>query len=190
LGHSSNIETEIKLRVESADAARALLAAHGFAVSVARIFESNVVYDTPDRALRARGELIRIRRIDDRSSGLLTFKAAPLPGKHKQREELETGVSDGAMLATVLTRLGLEPAFRYDKYRSEYRRPDGPGVVTLDETPIGIFLELEGPADWIDATAAELGFAEADYVLLSYAALYFEHCRAHRIPTGDMTFPH
>ena len=29
-----------------------------------------------------------------------------------------------------------------------------PGVIELDETPAGDFLELEGPPEWIDATAA------------------------------------
>jgi hypothetical protein len=34
----------------------------------------------------------------------------------------------------------------------------------LDETPAGVFLELEGPSRWIDRTARRLGFAESDYL--------------------------
>ncbi len=32
--------------------------------------------------------------------------------------------------------------------------------MTLDETPIGDFLELEGPGEWIDETAAPAWFYE------------------------------
>ena len=60
------------------------------------------------------------------------------------------------------------------------RVPANPGVVTLDETPIGWFLELEGSPDWIDKTARQLGFSEEDYVILSYAALYLTYCNEQR----------
>ncbi len=187
MGNESNVETEIKVPVPDAAGARRLLAQHAYAISRPRVFESNVLYDTPDGALRRRNQLVRVRRVGD--DAILTFKSADLPGKHKRREELETHVADGAVIELILDRLGFRPAFRYEKYRSEYRREGDVGVVTLDETPIGVFLEIEGPAEWIDKTARELGFSETDYVLISYAALYFEHCRTHGIEPSDMVFP-
>jgi adenylate cyclase class 2 len=61
-------------------------------------------------------------------------------------------------------------------------------MATLDETPIGVFLELEGPAEWIDRVAEELGFDESDYILASYATLYADHCRQRGVKPTDMLF--
>ena len=68
----------------------------------------------------------------------------------------------------ILAKLGYERIFEYDKFREEYGEPGGPGVITLDETPIGNFIELEGMPDWIDGTAALLGFERGDYIIASY----------------------
>lgn len=188
------METEVKIRVHDAPSARNLLERHGFAVSVERLFESNTVYDTVGGDLRCRGELLRIRGIGPScsatgSAGVLTFKGAAVPGKHKSRQELETTVADRLVLEAVLLRLGMTPMFRYEKYRTEYLRAEGGGIVTIDETPIGTFLEIEGAPDWIDATAAELGFSESDYLLASYGALYRDYCQARGREPSHMVFP-
>ena len=48
-------------------------------------------------------------------------------------------------------------------------------IITLDELPLGNFLELEGdPAD-IDRFAGRLGFSRADYINDSYRALHQIH---------------
>ena len=182
----SHIETEIKLRVSDPDAARGLLEKKGFVILQPRVFEANAIYDTVKHSLRQRGELIRLRRVGELC--VLTFKSRDLPGKHKRREELETQVSDPDVIGAILERLGLGVVFRYEKYRAEYQRPSEEGIVTLDETPLGTFFELEGSAEWIDATARELGFEESDYIVASYGALYFEHCRRNRIHPGNMVF--
>ncbi|MBV9156122.1 MAG: adenylate cyclase, partial [Acidobacteriaceae bacterium] len=62
------------------------------------------------------------------------------------------------------------------------------GVVTLDETPIGTFLELEGPGDWIDETAKQLGFSRADYIVDSYGRLYLADCERRGVQPTNMTF--
>ena len=59
----------------------------------------------------------------------------------------------------------------------------------LDETPIGPFLELEGPARWIDRMAKRLGFTEKDYVTASYGALWAAHQNAAGMPLEDFIFP-
>ena len=60
--------------------------------------------------------------------------------------------------------------FRYEKYRTEFRQPRRAGVAMLDETPVGVYLELEGTPHWIDRTARRLGFQESDYITASYGA--------------------
>lgn len=182
----STVEVEVKIAVPDADAARNLILGLGFTVSTPRQFESNTVWDTADLSLKASGEIVRLREYGGQR--LLTYKGPAQPGKHKSREELESDVSSLAALERIFTRLGLAPSFRYEKFRTEFRRPGGAGVITLDETPIGTFLELEGEPAWIDGTALELGFTQADYVTSSYAALYLAHCRASGVEPSHMVF--
>ncbi len=61
-------------------------------------------------------------------------------------------------------------------------------MATLDETPIGIYLELEGTPAWIDRTARRIGFREEDYITESYGRLYLDWCRKNRVKPGDMVF--
>ena len=182
---TDSLEVEIKLAVPGPGVARRLLRAKGFRVVKPRVFESNEVLDTPEQLLRNGGSLLRIRSV--KREVILTYKGRQRNSKHKSREELEVNASDGHMLAAILARLGFERMFRYEKYRTEFRR-GRTGVVTLDETPIGTYLELEGEPAWIDRTARLLGFTEADYITLSYGQLYLDRCARQGSKAGDMVF--
>ena len=184
----SSREIEIKLRVGDAQAARSLLRTAGFSVCRRRVFEDNVILDTPDLQLRGRGALFRVRAAGGTST--LTFKGpAAIGSRHKSQEELEIEISDCRKAEAILKNLGFHRAFRYQKYRTEYSEPGVRGVVTLDETPIGCYLEVEGLPRWIDRTARRLGFSEKDYITLSYGALYFQLCASQGIKPADMVFP-
>lgn len=175
-------EVEIKIAVGDAGAAVERVLGAGFRVQHERTFESNVVYDTPGRALRRSGRLIRVRGYGEKSS--VTYKGPATAGRHKEREELETGVGDGAVVRQILERLGYEVSFRYEKYRTEFT--DGVGVVTVDETPMGNFLELEGAPEWIDEAAKRMGYGEGEYVTESYAGLWVRYREGSG--EGDMVF--
>ncbi len=183
--HNNSLEVEIKLAVASVGAARRLLRTKGFRVVKPRVLEANDVFDTPDSRLRNSQSLLRIRRV--KRETLLTYKGAPRNGKHKSREELETHADSAETLATILERLGFGRVFRYEKYRTEFQRGRA-GVVTLDETPVGCYLELEGPPEWIDRTARLLGFRETDYITASYGRLYLDWCAANGCEPGNMVF--
>ena len=183
---SHKLETEIKLRAPSAGEAKTLLEQHGFAVSRPRAFEANELFDFREGGLRQRREILRLREYAGQS--VVTYKGPPIAGRHKSREELETKVDDGQTLRAVFSRLGLKPTFRYEKYRTEWTRGSEPGHATLDETPIGVFLELEGPPGWIDQTASLLGFQAGDYITASYGKLYEEFCNKNGIAPSHMTF--
>ena len=182
---SSHREIEVELQAPGAAPARRLLRGAGFRVARRRVFESNIVFDTPDGDLRAAGELLRVREVKGR--GLLTFKGPAAPGKHKSREELEVAVASPAALVGILNRIGLRPSFRYEKYRAEFT--DGEGIATLDETPSATFSKLEGEPGWIDRAAGRLGFAESDYLTASYASLYVDHCRRRGLKPTHMFVP-
>ena len=179
-------ETEIKLAVPEAKSARRLLRGAGFRVSRSRVFEANTVFDTARRELGKAGALLRVRQAGAKAT--VTYKGRPQPGRHKSREELELEILDAAAMTAIFARLGFNPVFRYEKYRTEFRKPRGAGVATIDETPIGVFLELEGAARWIDLTARRLGFEESDYITASYGGLYLEWCQDRHIKPSNMIF--
>jgi adenylate cyclase class 2 len=185
--HPQNpVEVEVKIAISDPPAIIARLEKLGFHRTAERQFESNTIWDTEDQSLRASGEIVRLREYGPLR--LLTYKGPAQAGKHKRREELESDLTSLDALERIFTRLGLKPTFRYEKYRGEYRREGSTGVVTIDETPIGSFIELEGDAAWIDQTALELGFPESSYLTGSYATLYVDHCRALGIEPEHMTF--
>ncbi len=182
------VETEVKLRVHDLADFAARLESAGFHLDTPRAFESNVLYDTPDRQMRSRTEILRIRTYAGRCT--LTHKRLPDSGpgedRHKHRVETETGVSDGNALAEVFRSLGLVAACRYEKWRSEWS--DGEGHCVVDETPIGNYAELEGPAEWIDRAASRLGIARSDYITLSYGRLFEQWREEHHSAAEDLTF--
>jgi adenylate cyclase class 2 len=118
----------------------------------------------------------------------VTYKGKPALARYKTREELELAVTDAPTMGAIFERLGFRPVFRYDKYRTEYRQSRGAGVATLDETPVGIYLELEGAPAWIDRMARHMGFAERDYITASYARLYLEWCAEKGVKPSNMVF--
>jgi adenylate cyclase, class 2 len=109
----------------------------------------------------------------------LTYKGPAQRAPHKSREEIETDVSDVEAFVKVFRALGYRSTYRYEKYRTTFAVEGKPGLILLDETPIGDFLELEGPPEWIDATAAQLGHTSDDYITASYIRLYRDHCLRH-----------
>jgi adenylate cyclase class 2 len=182
----SHEEVEVKLAIGDSGAALARIRAARFEIVAPRVFEQNVVLDTTSRTLRQQGLLLRLRRAGD--SVTCTLKGQEVPGPHKRREEREFRASDFDEVLAVFHGLGYSPTFRYDKYRTELARPGEPGHVTVDETPVGAYLELEGPAPWIDRTAKDLGFTPGDYILASYGRLYAEWREKHPEAPADMIF--
>jgi adenylate cyclase, class 2 len=182
----SPVETEVKIRVEDLAATCLKIESLGYRISQPREFEANTLYDTPAKSLLSSGTLLRLRESGGRY--IITWKGRYQAGPHKSRPELETTLGSLETMALIFGELGYEPVFRYEKYRREYRLADGPGVITADETPVGNFLELEGPGTWIDETALQLGLTSADYVLESYVRLYLKDCEQRGITPANMVF--
>jgi len=206
---NSRSEVEVKLRVADLPAIRRRLKQLHARQVYPRQHESNTLYDSPNKALARRGQLIRIRserpaplgrQVKTRSLGrsVLTYKGpsdAPrgrqrgLSRRYKVRREYEVTLSDGQQMSRILAELHLLPAFRYEKFRTTYALP-GLSIlkVELDETPIGVFLELEGAPPAIDRAAWLLGYTQSDYILQSYGSLYLAVCRRQGIKPADMLF--
>ncbi len=138
--------------------------------------EENTLLDTAGGQLAAAGRVLRLRRIGDRE--LLTLKGpARYEGAIKHREELEIVVSDVEQLASIFDRLGYRSVVRYEKDRESWRVNEV--TVTLDHTPMGDFVELEGPAERLVALASQLDIDPERAVRGSYIGLWQDYRTAH-----------
>jgi adenylate cyclase class 2 len=165
------IETEVKIRIADPKPVLDKLLALGAAVSRERALEENTLYDFEDGRLQAGRRAVRLRKSGKRTT--LTFKGAPQKSRSfKVREEFETGVSDAGQLRRILKAIGLGPSFSYRKHRTVLRQ--GRLVICLDETPVGVFLELEGKRHEITRFARRLGFTRADFIRADYVELILQ----------------
>jgi adenylate cyclase class 2 len=144
----------------------------------------NTLYDLPGQVLRQSGQLLRLREYG--SEWILTHKSKGRVGRHKSRHEIETRVSDGNKMRAILLALGFSPSFRYEKFRAKWN--DDTGQVVIDETPLGVIAEIEGPPRWLDRTARKLGLEHRHYITRTYADLFFEWKKGTGSRAKEMTF--
>ena len=178
------IEREIKLQYASAEEARAAVLAAGATPLHGRRLQEDALLDTDDEQLRRRRCVLRVRT--ENGKARLTFKGPVQPSLMKTREEVETLVGDGEVLLRVLQELGLHVWFRYEKFREEFAHEDV--IVAVDETPVGVFVEIEGGEDGIGQMAAALGRTPGDYLLDSYRGLFLTHRDRLGLTGADMVF--
>lgn len=203
-------ETEIKLPVSDARAfERKLkkLGAKTVGAGNGRVHEFNVIFDTPQGGLAKHGQLLRVRTETPQAKGgqaaqqrvILTLKQPTVKDKDdeghrfKVREETEVGVLNAESLIRIFEGLGLRGWFSYEKYRTTWKlgaaaRWARDLLIEVDETPVGTFVELEGPPDVIDRASAVLGYSRKDYLLKNYLTLYAEDCRRRGVSPGNMLF--
>ena len=178
------LEREIKLRFSSVDEARDAVIATGATPMHGRRLQEDALLDTDDEQLRRQRCVLRVRMENGKSR--LTYKGPVQPSVMKVREELETVVGDGEMLLRVFRELGLHVWFRYEKYREEFSHEDV--IVAIDETPVGVFIEIEGSEQGIADMTLALGRAQADYILDSYRSLFLRHREDTGLTGSDMLF--
>lgn len=178
------LEREIKLRFGSAEEARDAVIATGATPLHGRRLQEDALLDTEDEQLRRQRCVLRVRMENGKSR--LTYKGPVQPSVMKVREELETVVGDGEMLVRVFGKLGLHVWFRYEKYREEFSHEDV--IVAIDETPVGVFIEIEGTEHGITEMTLALGRTPADYIVDSYRALFLQHRDGCGLSGSDMMF--
>lgn len=178
------LEREIKLRFASADEARLAVLALEATPLLGRRLQEDALLDTLDGRFREKRSLLRVRMENGKSR--LTFKGPVQPSAMKVREELETVVGDGEVLLRVFEELGLQVWFRYEKYREEFSHEDV--IVAIDETPVGVYVEIEGSEHGIESTAAALGRTASDYIVDSYRGLFLQQREGLGLTGADMLF--
>ena len=180
----TTLEREVKLRFGSVEEARDAVTSAGAAPLRCRRLQEDALLDDEAETLRKRRCVLRVRVESGRS--LVTFKGPVQVSPMKLREEIETVIGDGETMLRCFEQLGYGVWFRYQKYREEYALSDV--IVAIDETPVGVFVEVEGDEHGIVEATRALGRTPDDFVLDSYRSLFMEHRRAHGLPATDMLF--
>ena len=178
------LEREIKLRFSSASEAREAVLAAGALPLYGRRLQEDALLDTEDEQLRRQRCVLRVRMENGKSR--ITYKGPVQPSTMKVREELETVVGDGEMLVRVFGEVGLHVWFRYEKYREEFSHEDV--IVAIDETPVGVFVEIEGTEQGIADMTVAIGRTSDDYIVDSYRSLFLQHREKYGLNGSDMVF--
>lgn len=161
-------EIEVKFALADRQALVDRLVGAGAEQLFQETFEDNMVLDRRGE-LRTRGSLLRVRKFG--RYVLATYKGpVSFDGAVKTRDEVQTGLESFERAIALFDALGFRPVFRYQKFREVWRLGDV--EVVLDRTPIGEYLEIEGPLDRIKAAAAGLGLDMERAIRHTYADLY------------------
>lgn len=179
------MEHEMKFRVTDLDAVRSRLAALGARPLSPMQFEDNWVVDDASGELARAGQILRVRSYGARAR--ITFKGPAIIAEGvKSRPEHEVEIDDPQRALALLAGLGFFPVRRYQKRRELWR--SGVIEVALDVTPMGEFIELEGPRSELARLAVDLGFDPAVALAGTYLGLWAEFRSAHPEAPEDMTF--
>jgi len=179
-----HLEIEVKFYLSDMDSTRDRILELG-AVSMGRVFETNLRFDDADNRLIEKKSLLRLRR-DTKT--ILTFKSEP-PFKNDQFKilnELEVEVSDFTTMKHILESLGFREEQVYEKWRETFRLNST--NLCLDTMPYGDFLEIEGQKEDIKELAYRIGLKWQKRILFNYLAIFDVIKQKLNLPFYDVTF--
>jgi adenylate cyclase class 2 len=178
-------EIEVKFIVDDVTAIRQRIIGLEASLHHPKTYEDNWCFDTPDHRFQQEDRLLRLRR-DHRV--LLTYKEPPLTAdtEFKVRQEYEIEVNDFEQARALVEKLGFSPSLRYEKYRETFRY--GETEILLDETPLGVFIEIEGTRESIDTLTRQLELDDVNRITASYGEIFEVVRTTYGLPFRDMTF--
>lgn len=176
------LEQEIKFIVSDFSLIRQKLQAIAIR-PVKKVFEVNHIFDTPERSLRQKGVLMRLRQDD---VVLLTLKrdsADFSSDQFKTREETETIVGSFSDTQAILEVLGYICVLQYEKFRESWIVNGC--LVCLDILPFGFFVEIEGVPEAIQECIKVLALDIDRGITKSYYILNEEYRHNHGLPKSE-----
>jgi adenylate cyclase class 2 len=183
----TGVESELKIPVEDHETVRQALRALGALTIHDLAREENLLLDSDERRLTAAGCVLRLRRYGEHR--VLTFKGpVRYDGTVKVRPEYEVEIESLREMRRVLEALGFAAFLAYEKDRESWQL--GNVSIVLDHTPMGNFVEIEGPIGRLEEVARAAGLDPADAVRGSYVSLWREYRARHpgRDLPEDMVF--
>jgi predicted adenylyl cyclase CyaB len=156
-------EVELKAIVADSAAARAALRAAGATLTYAGRLEDRR-YDEPDRALRLRDHVLRLRIYRSHEvRALLDWKGpTDYASGYKVREELSSGISDPEAIAAMLERMGFVVTREIDREIEQYQL-DG-ATIRFERYPrMDELVEVEGDPVAIERAITALALPRAAF---------------------------
>ena len=157
--------TEIEVKVLEIN--RADIEARLGTLGAKKVFDGTIharYYDLPDRRLKRSGLMLRIRT--EGRKAVLTLKADVPNAAAKEREELQTEISDVTVMRQILETMGFSSWLVMKKHRTTYELPDAHVEIDRYEDDFGYipeFLEIEGrDTHAVYRVAEALGFGTHD----------------------------
>lgn len=181
----NGLEIEAKFYISHLDKISARLQALQARLVQPRVLETNLRFDLPDGELRAKGQVLRLRRDTETR---LTFKSSSQEQSGVlARREIEFVVDEFEKARQFLEALGYREVIIYEKYRTTFALEAA--LIMLDELPYGNFLEIEGQSvEQIQAVAAMLDLKWNTAIRTSYTALFTVAANALHLSFRDITF--
>ena len=178
-------EIEVKYLISSHTELENRLLKAGASLQATRVFELNLRFDRLDGSLMHNHQVLRLR-MD--SVAHLTFKGPADPTQPAAvRPEIEFAVSSFDSARTFLEALGYAVVITYEKYRTTYLLEGA--MVTLDELPIGNFMEIEASdIATLQRISRLLALDWKARSSLSYLALFDLACTACNLSACNLTF--
>ena len=178
-----SIEVEIKLKIKNKKQVIDSLKTIGF-LEGRYVVETDTYYTSSHHDFAARGEALRIRKVEDPKSGketcLITYKGAKLDQVSMTRQELETEVGDGETVRKILEHIGFCPVSPVEKKRL-YLNKNNMTACLDDVKDLGDYLELEILTDTeekrtealkqIEDVLEALGYSMEDTTRTSYLSM-------------------
>jgi adenylate cyclase class 2 len=150
-----------------------------------RTHEYNLRFDDKNETLSRDFRLLRLRKD---AKVHLTYKGPSITSEGViRRQEIEFTLSDFDTARRLLTALDYQVIFIYEKYRTSYSLADS--IVTLDEMPLGPFVEIEGKDQpSIQFVAQKLDLNWENRILVDYLTLFNQLKNEQGLKMRDLTF--
>jgi len=126
--------------------------------------ETTCRFDTNDKQLEANNIFLRVRR-GFKNTITLKEKRKEDVGV-KSRLETEFEIEDIEQMEYILSKIGFKYIRKMEKYRMTWLYNNA--VITIDELPFGIYLEIEAAESVIAHLASILGIAEQFKIVHTY----------------------
>jgi adenylate cyclase, class 2 len=179
-----DIEKEIKLKVKNFPKLISYLEKHG-AIFLNKSKQKTVRFEKPNGELRKKGFFLRVRSGE---KNIITLKEKIKSNKKvKVRKETEFEIKDVDKMTYILQKLGFNYLCIMEKFRINLKYKDA--ILSIDEIPFGIYLEIEGTEKQIDTISQELGYKPEERILLTYWELLKEYNQEHKTNKKNIIFP-
>lgn len=149
-------------------------------------FQRTIRFDTPNKDLEKSGRFLRIRSGRENTMTLKIKNKEILSSNFHIREELETTIGDLDTVRLIVHTLGYTMEFIMEKYRLTYEL--GNTIITLDEMPFGIFLEIEGTEDEIRRVSIRLNLNDKDKYIGTYWDLFEAYKQINGLSGDNIVF--